>query len=113
MRPEEIRTAERPAVARRMTLASRPRRPWFLIAAALLLAVLSALLWGKWRDSRTRADQLQGELKQVYAEAETLRTQAAQAQLRIAELERELRALSAGQAPAKQQKPATKPKNMR
>jgi cell division protein FtsB len=72
--------------------ASRPRRPWLLIAAALLLAVLSTLLWVRWRDARTRVDQLQVELRQVYAEAETLRTQAARAQQRIAQLERELRA---------------------
>ena len=80
---------------------SRPRRPWLLIAASLLLAILSTVLWVKWRESRTRADQLQGELKQVYAEAETLRTQAARAQQRIVQLERELRALSPGDSGAK------------
>src|SRR5438477_10636593 len=93
MRPEESR-AEPGAVSGRMTLASRRRRPWLLIAAALLLAVLSAILWAKWRDSRTRADQLQAELKQVYAEAEELRTQATRAQQRIAQLESQHRALS-------------------
>ncbi len=112
MRPEESRTAEPRAVSGRMALASRRRRPWLLIAAALLLAVLSAILWAKWRDSRTRAEQLQAELKQVYAEAEALRTQATRAEQRIAQLERDLRALST-QTGAKDAKPATKPKNTR
>ncbi len=79
-------------------LESRPRRPWLLIAAALLFALLSAILWAKWRDSRTRADQLQAEIKQVYAEAEALRTKATRAEQRIAQLERDLRALSASQS---------------
>jgi F0F1-type ATP synthase membrane subunit b/b' len=86
-----------------------PRRPWLLIAAALLLAVLSTILWAKWSDSRTRANQLQAELKQVYAEAESLRTRAARAEQRIAQLERELQALSARQDDATDRKPATKP----
>ena len=104
MRPETY-PAER--------LEPRPRRPWLLIAAALLLAVLSVILWAKWSDSRTRADQLQAEIKQVYAEAESLRTRAAQAEQRIAQLERDLRVLSARQAGAKERKSATKPKNIR
>jgi septal ring factor EnvC (AmiA/AmiB activator) len=104
-------------------LAPRPRRPWLLIAAALVLALLSAILWAKWTDSRARAEQLQNELKQVYAEAESLRTRAAQAEQqaemlrtraaqmerRIAQLERELRVLSTG-APAKDRKPTTQRK---
>jgi type VI protein secretion system component VasK len=97
MTSEDIPAAESPAVSRRLTLASRPRRPWLLIAAALLLAVLSVVLWAKWRDTRARAEQLQAELKQVYMEAESLRTQAARAQQRMIQLERELRALSAGE----------------
>ncbi|HYU14823.1 MAG TPA: hypothetical protein VEL05_02075 [Candidatus Acidoferrum sp.] len=112
MRPEESRAVEPGAVSGRTALASRRRRPWLLIAAALLLAVLSAILWAKWRDSRTRAEQLQAELKQVYVEAESLRTQAARAEQRIAQLERDLRALSA-QTGAKDAKPATKPRNAR
>jgi septal ring factor EnvC (AmiA/AmiB activator) len=97
MRSEDMPMADPPARGLGRTAASRGQRPWLLIAAALLLAVLSALLWAKWRDSRTRADQLQAELKQVYTEAESLRTQATQAQQRITQLERELRALSTGE----------------
>ena len=90
----------------RATVAARPQRPWLLIAAALLLAVLSTVLWGKWKDSRTRADQLQAELKQVYAEAESLRTQANRAQQRITQLEKELRGSSPSDDAAKERGPA-------
>ena len=83
-------------LGRRLSLATRPRRPWLLIAAALLLAVLSVVLWAKWRETRVRAEQLQAELKQVYTEAESLRTQATRAQQRIGQLEQELRALTQG-----------------
>ncbi len=108
MSPEQMRMATPPALTRRMMASSRPRRPWFLMTAALVLAILSAVLWVKWRDSRTRVDRLQAELKQVYAEAETLRTQATRAQERIAQLERELRAPSAAEGGAK---PTPKPKS--
>ncbi len=108
MSPETTRMADPPALTRRMMASSRPRRPWVLMTAALLLAILSAVLWVKWKDSRTRADRLQAELKQVYAEAEALRTQATRAQERIAQLERDLRARSAAEGGAK---PAPKPKS--
>lgn len=75
-------------------ISARPRRPWLLIVAALLLAVLSAVLWAKWADSRIRAERLQAELKQVYGEAEALRTQANRAQQRVSQLEQQLRELS-------------------
>ena len=101
MRPEDKETADAPGLVRHRMAATRRRHPWTLIAAALLLAVLSTVLWAKWRDSRARADRLQVELQQVYAEAETLRTQATRAQQRVAQLERELRARSAGEGGAK------------
>jgi type VI protein secretion system component VasK len=102
------RAAEFPSAAQRMTLAYRPRRPWLLIVSALLFALLSGMLWTKWRDTRVRALELQAELKEVYAEAETLRTQATRAQQRIEQLERELRA-----APAPHPRPATKSRSTR
>src|SRR5215470_6368661 len=89
-------------------LAQSPRRPWLLIAAALLLALLSVILWMKWWDSRTRAENLQAEIKQAYAETEALRTQAARAEQRVEELERQLRALSARPVGAKDGTPADK-----
>ncbi len=87
----------------------RPSRPWLLIIASLLLAVLSTVLWAKWVDTRARADRLQAELKQVYAEAEALRTQAAKAQQRVTQLEQQMRGLTDRPKPpagAKEQKPA-------
>src|SRR5262245_49789004 len=86
------------AAARRRNALTRHRRPWLLIVASLLLAVLCAVLWAKWADSRIRAERLQAEVKAVYAEAEVLRTQAARAQQRVLELERELREISRSQA---------------
>ena len=88
----------------------RRARPWFLMIAALLFALLSAILWVKWRDSRDRAEQLQSEIKQAYAESEALRTKAAAAEQRVAQLEREVKAAAASRAvPVKDgKKPAPK-----
>src|SRR5262245_50509690 len=93
-------TDARPAAMRRGLLSPRPRRPWLLIVATLLLAVLSTVLWAKWADSRIRAERLEAEIRQVYAEAEGLRTEADRAQQRVAQLEQELRARAAT-APAR------------
>ena len=88
----------------------RPGRAvrWLLIVAALLLAVLSTVLWAKWEESRVRAERLQAEIKQVYAETEALRTQAARAQQRVAQLERQLR-----EAPRSGARRVVRPKNPR
>ena len=77
-----------------------PPRPWALIAACLVLVVLSTVLWVKWSGTRREAVKLQRELTRVYKEAEDLRLQAALAQERIGKLERELRALQADRASA-------------
>jgi uncharacterized protein YlxW (UPF0749 family) len=71
----------------------RPRRPWALIGAALLLVVLAAVLWAKWSESRADVERLRAELKAVYSEAESLRTQAAQAQQRVALLEKQVQSI--------------------
>ena len=89
---------------RRGLSSSRPRRPWLLIVAALLLAVLSTVLWAKWEESRVRAERLQAEIKQVYSETEALRTEAARAQQRLGQLERQLREGAAGDASAARSK---------
>jgi septal ring factor EnvC (AmiA/AmiB activator) len=70
-----------------------PRRPWALIAACLLLALLVAVLWVRWSTSRGDAARLQKELTRVYKEAEDLRLQATLAHERMVKLEREVRAL--------------------
>jgi len=72
-----------------------PRRPWALIAACLVLVILSAVLWAKWSGAQREAAKLQKEMTRVYKEAEDLRLQAALAQERIGKLEREARALHA------------------
>jgi septal ring factor EnvC (AmiA/AmiB activator) len=72
-----------------------PRRPWALIAACLVLVVLTAMLWMKWSDSRRNAARLEKELTRVYKEAEDLRLQATLAHERMVKLEREVRALQA------------------
>ncbi len=77
-----------------------PRRPWALIAACLVLVVLTAVLWVEWSGSRREAAKLQKEMTRVYKEAEDLRLRATLAQERIGKLERELRALRADRAAA-------------
>ena len=72
-----------------------PRRPWALIAACLILVVLTAMLWMKWSDSRRNAARLEKELTRVYKEAEDLRLQATLAHERTVKLERQVRALQA------------------
>jgi septal ring factor EnvC (AmiA/AmiB activator) len=73
----------------------RLRRPWALIAACLVLVMLSAVLWVKWSGTRRDTAKLQRELTRVYKEAEDLRLQATLAHERIGKLEREIRALHA------------------
>ena len=91
-----------PKPAARVTQRLRPRRPWLLIAACLLLVGLTVTLWGKWVESRDRADRLAAELKKVYSETEKLRTEAAAAKQRVIELERQVRRPSRAPAAAEQ-----------
>ena len=84
----------------------RPRRPWALIAACLVLVVLSTVLWVKWSAARRDDARLQKELTRVYKEAEDLRLQAALAHERMAKLEREIRSLSAERERDRQAKSA-------
>ena len=107
MKPDSIDSPS--PITRRGLVSSRPGRPWLLIVAALLLAVLSSVLWVKWEESRVQAERLQAEIKQVYAETEALRTQAARAQQRVTQLERQLREAPPVQAPAA----VVRPKNPR
>jgi cytochrome c-type biogenesis protein CcmH/NrfG len=94
MRAEERELSSADAFERRAARRPRPRRPWTLVAAALLLAMLSIILWGNWRTARSERDRLDAELKKVYAEAEALRMEAALAKQRINQLEQQLRVLS-------------------
>jgi len=91
MKPDGVALPAGSSMASRLARRIRPRRPWTLIASSLLLVVLTVTLWGKWVESRERADRLSAELKKVYVEAEKLRTEGAVAKQRIAQLERQLR----------------------
>ena len=92
------RFPELPRTTTRLARRIKPRRPWMLIAACLLLVGLTVTLWGKWVENRERADRLAAELKKVYVEAEKLRTEATVAKQRIAQLERQLRRAPRGSA---------------
>jgi len=95
MRFDTTALAPSPAPTARIARRVRPRRPWMLIGACLLLVALTVTLWGKWVENRERADRLAAELKKVYSEAEKLRTEATAAKQRITQLERQLRARAA------------------
>jgi len=95
MRFDTTALAPSPAPTARIARRVRPRRPWMLIGACLLLVALTVTLWGKWVENRERADRLAAELKKVYSEAEKLRTEATVAKQRITQLERQLRARAA------------------
>ena len=95
MRFDATALAPSPAPTARIARRVRPRRPWMLIGACLLLVALTVTLWGKWVENRERADRLAAELKKVYSEAEKLRTEATAAKQRITQLERQLRARAA------------------
>ncbi len=73
----------------------RPRRPWLLIIASLLLAALATWTGFQWKKGADQEMKLRAELKQVYLEAEQLRAQAAQSQQRVSLLEKQVMALSA------------------
>ena len=71
-----------------------PGRPWLLIAASLLLAVLATWTGVQYKRSLEREQQLRAELKQVYLEAETLRSVATQWQERAMLLKQHAAALT-------------------
>lgn len=73
----------------------RPRRPWLLIIASLLLAGLATWTGFQWKKGADQEMKLKAEVKQVYLEAEQLRAQAAQSQQRVSLLEKQVMALSA------------------
>lgn len=72
------------------------RRPWLLIAAALLLAgVLAFVLLGGYIPSRQRMAGLEMEIKEVYQKEAELQTQLAQALQKNILLQQQLAALTA------------------
>lgn len=71
-----------------------PGRPWLLITASLLLAALAAWAGVQYRSGAEREQRLRAELKQVYLEAERLRSVAIQWQERARLLEQQASALT-------------------
>ncbi len=71
-----------------------PSRPWFLIFASVLLAVLAAWTGIQYKRSAQREQRLRAELKQVYLEAENLRSVATQWRERAILIERQTSALT-------------------
>lgn len=87
---------EVPVVARELAdreLDRAPSRPWALIVASLILAVLAAWTGIQYKRSADRELGLRAELKQVYLEAESLRSVASQWRERAILIERQLTAL--------------------
>lgn len=66
-----------------------PARPWALIVASVLLAVLAAWTGIQYKRGADREVQLRAELKQVYLEAESLRSVATQWRERAIVMERQ------------------------
>lgn len=71
-----------------------PGRPWLLIVASLLLAVLATWAGMQYKRAADREQRLRAELKQVYLEAENLRTVATQWQARAMLLRQQAAALT-------------------
>lgn len=72
-----------------------PSRPWVLIVASLLLAALAMWTGVQYKRSAGRELRLREELKQVYQEAESLRTVASQWRERAILYEQQAAALTA------------------
>ena len=62
MKPDGMALPVTRSIASRLARRIRPRRPWMLVGSCLLLVVLTVTLWGKWVESRDRADRLSAEL---------------------------------------------------
>ena len=92
---ESERTQEASKRPREAMDADRRRRPWALIIASLLLALIAAWTSVQWKQARDQEAKLRAEMKQVYLEAEQLRALAAQSQQRVSLLEKQVMALSA------------------
>lgn len=76
-----------------------PRRPWLLIASALVLAgVLAYVLFAGYIPSRQRMAGLEMEIKEVYQKEAELQTQLAQALQKNTLLQQQLIALTAERA---------------
>jgi septal ring factor EnvC (AmiA/AmiB activator) len=74
----------------------RPKFPWFLVVASLLLAALLAYtLFAGYLPAKQRIARLERELKDLYAREAELQTKLAQQEQRHALRERQLSAVTA------------------
>jgi septal ring factor EnvC (AmiA/AmiB activator) len=74
----------------------RPRLPWLLVAAAVLLtALLAYTLFGGYLPAKRRVASLERELRQLYQREAELQTKVAQNEQRHAVREQQLIAVSA------------------
>jgi len=71
------------------------RQTWMFAGAVALLLVAVGFLGMRLIESDGQIERLRAELRDVYTEAESLRTQAVQAQQRVTALEAKVRQLSA------------------
>ena len=79
-----------------MDTVAAARRPWLLVAAALVLAsMLAYVLLGAYIPSRQRMAGLETEIKEVYQKEAELQTQLAQSLQKTALLQQQLTALTA------------------
>jgi septal ring factor EnvC (AmiA/AmiB activator) len=79
-----------------VSAAPRPRLPWLLVAAAVLLTVLLAYtLFGGYLPAKQRVASLERELRQLYLREAELQSKVAQNEQRQALREQRLIAVSA------------------
>ncbi|MBI4610952.1 MAG: hypothetical protein HY726_18325 [Candidatus Rokubacteria bacterium] len=71
-----------------------PGRPWGLIVASVLLAVLAAWTGIQYKRTADREGRLQAEIRQIYQEAEALRSVATQWRDRAMLLQQRVSALT-------------------
>jgi septal ring factor EnvC (AmiA/AmiB activator) len=78
-----------------MATAPPPRRPWLLIGASVVLAVLLVyVVVGAYMPSRQHAAGLEAEIRDVYRREAELQGQLEQARARADQLQKQLRALA-------------------
>jgi hypothetical protein len=78
-----------------MAFAPPPRRPWFLIGASVVLALLLVyVIVGAYMPSRQHLASLEAEVQAVYRKEADLQGRLEQAQQRTTQLQKELSAIT-------------------
>jgi septal ring factor EnvC (AmiA/AmiB activator) len=93
---ERLPVPDRPRRIHGVTDAPRPRLPWLLVAAGVLLTgLLAYTLFGGYLPAKQRVASLERELHQLYRREAELQTRVAQDEQRHAVREQHLTAVSA------------------